>query len=1126
MECPPSLWRRSFPLFLRYVEAKRIAEDMEAYRTLHPTHDEYVILGDFNEDIRDAQSFFSPDQSYSWGVNWFIPQDDLFAVYGFNISGNQFSMSLPIQYALFPTHHFVAGGSPIVRVDMHQTGDPHALYTRWPSGRLLDYILVSEALGSEAVGEIYMSDYDGVGVGLPKAGDPPDPEVSFESDHLAVFADVQMIDASDVMPPRGFSASGFPGGPFLDSEQTYVVTSSNTVQTLWLIDVSEPWLSVSQSAIAIGALSSQAVDVWVNAEAHTLLPGLHVGTVTFFNAYSGALYERDVELTVYEPLALSPDTSFQFSGPIGGPFEPPSTTYTVQNNASVAVHWTAQVNADWLTLSSSGGTLSAGQEHVITVGIDPVPASTLEAGSYSGALSISNVVSGNVLSRTISIDVSGDLCIAVDFCATEWTTSETLPWIYQTSETFDGIDAAESFASPPFFQPSWMETIVEGPARVSWHWKVSSLTNEGYMIYRRNGFWETFITGEVDWEEGTVDLPDGTHTLRWEYIKYSSSTGGQDRAWLDQFKVDYLRITSPSTQISGPPGGPFAPDEQIFVLSNAGPTAIEWDLSPSDMLMIGLLTNSFDWLTPGITNGVLEPGTVTNVHFYVNEEAAAKSPGTYFAWLTFSNSTAGTAQQRHPLLQVDDYLIISPDASIPIWAGFSGGFIFTTDQTYTLSNSAPTSLTWQVSLSDDWMSASTTNGTLSPGASTQLTVSLNDLAYQLPAGNYSFSLFFENADTPVIQQRMIVLQTQPSLQAATTNWVITGPVGGPFSSTSSAIVLENKDWHTPQPWQASHASDWLELNSYTGMLNNSTSFELVATLSSDAELLPMGTYTDTVQIVNAKTGDLRMQPVTLQIGLCDALDACELSWTTGGDAPWFAQTAITADGQDAAASGTITHDESSWLETTVTGPGTLSFYWRVSSEAGYDFLEFYIDDIRETRISGEVDWQQRTFAIGVGEHTVRWVYIKDFTVTMGADRGWLDQVRWIPETTERGVPTAWYQQFDLAPAPGATWDSLDDQSAAGNGVPNWVQYVSGLNPTNEASSFRILRMESTPDNRPYLEWWGGTYGPTSHYMIEGKIDDQWQLIGTRTRMNGINSWTGTVSPNVLQQFRIRAEPDP
>jgi len=31
--------------------------------------------------------------------------------------------------------------------------------------------------------------------------------------------------------------------------------------------------------------------------------------------------------------------------------------------------------------------------------------------------------------------------------------------------------------------------------------------------------------------------------------------------------------------------------------------------------------------------------------------------------------------------------------------------------------------------------------------------------------------------------------------------------------------------------------------------------------------------------------------------------------------------------------------------------GRVSFYWRVSSEEDYDSLEFYIDDVRQDRIS-------------------------------------------------------------------------------------------------------------------------------------------------------------------------------
>jgi uncharacterized delta-60 repeat protein len=135
--------------------------------------------------------------------------------------------------------------------------------------------------------------------------------------------------------------------------------------------------------------------------------------------------------------------------------------------------------------------------------------------------------------------------------------------------------------------------------------------------------------------------------------------------------------------------------------------------------------------------------------------------------------------------------------------------------------------------------------------------------------------------------------------------------------------------------------------------------------------------------------------------LVAALDSPGLVWATGGSAPWFAQTATTHDGVDAAQSGGITHNQQSWLETTVSGPGTLSFWWKVSSESGYDYLEFYLDGVLQSgRISGTADWQQGTCSIAAGTHTLRWRYSKDGSVSAGSDAGWLDEVSYVPE---RGV---------------------------------------------------------------------------------------------------------------------------
>jgi alpha-tubulin suppressor-like RCC1 family protein len=138
--------------------------------------------------------------------------------------------------------------------------------------------------------------------------------------------------------------------------------------------------------------------------------------------------------------------------------------------------------------------------------------------------------------------------------------------------------------------------------------------------------------------------------------------------------------------------------------------------------------------------------------------------------------------------------------------------------------------------------------------------------------------------------------------------------------------------------------------------------------------------------------------ISFNTNLAAALNTTNLTWTgSGTNAPWFAQNRETHDGDAAAQSGRITHNQQSILQTTVVGPGTLTFWWEVSSEESYDRLSFYVDVMSSVRsISGETDWQPLTMAIPTGSHVVRWVYSKDGTVSAGRDAGWVDQVSFTP----------------------------------------------------------------------------------------------------------------------------------
>lgn len=141
--------------------------------------------------------------------------------------------------------------------------------------------------------------------------------------------------------------------------------------------------------------------------------------------------------------------------------------------------------------------------------------------------------------------------------------------------------------------------------------------------------------------------------------------------------------------------------------------------------------------------------------------------------------------------------------------------------------------------------------------------------------------------------------------------------------------------------------------------------------------------------------------------LAAALDRTNLLVTSYGNLPWVSQTNVTHDGVDAAKSGAITHSQQSVMETTVQGPGDVNFWWKVSSESGYDYLTFYIDGVMQSgRISGTVDWQPMSFAITNGSHSLKWIYSKDSSVNSGSDCGWVDQVMISPSiTTDATLPT-------------------------------------------------------------------------------------------------------------------------
>ena len=186
--------------------------------------------------------------------------------------------------------------------------------------------------------------------------------------------------------------------------------------------------------------------------------------------------------------------------------------------------------------------------------------------------------------------------------------------------------------------------------------------------------------------------------------------------------------------------------------------------------------------------------------------------------------------------------------------------------------------------------------------------------------------------------------------------------------------------------------------------------------------------------------------------LADALNTTGISWTNWGNAPWVATNNITHDGVSAATVGGMLDNQSASLQTTISGPANLSFWWKVSSEANYDKLWFYDNGSAVTNIHGDIDWNQINYTVTSGSHTLTWVYQKDSSVTALQDRAWLDQVVGISTSSGGGPTNRWeidrvavnLQWDPAAPIPGANSTNYTIASALTSDIGDYSVVATNL----------------------------------------------------------------------------------
>lgn len=175
---------------------------------------------------------------------------------------------------------------------------------------------------------------------------------------------------------------------------------------------------------------------------------------------------------------------------------------------------------------------------------------------------------------------------------------------------------------------------------------------------------------------------------------------------------------------------------------------------------------------------------------------------------------------------------------------------------------------------------------------------------------------------------------------------------------------------------------------------------------------------------------------------------------------------------------------------TVSVDSIMKFNYKVSSEATYDFLRFYIDWVEQDSWSWEIDWTEYIVTwISAGTYTYRWCYTKDGSVNNGSDTAWIDFVTMEEDTSV----TVWVLDFEVA-----GWYTVTSGTWTRQGVEviEWAFAIEADNGGVANSSSCFTRDETLVNAADSFSFWYKVSSESGFDFLRFSVD------GTE-----INTWS-------------------
>jgi len=646
-----------------------------------------------------------------------------------------------------------------------------------------------------------------------------------------------------VSPSGGLDSSGCQGGPFSPSSKSYTLSNATACPFSWQASPECNWVSVSPSSGTLSGGGSRTVTLSLNGNANGLASGTHTCTVCFRNLTNNCGdHCIQVRLTVEPPgrLEVSQASDLDSSGCQGGPFTPTTKTYTLTNTGACTINYSVSPQCNWVSPSSSSGSLSAGQSTSVTISLNG-NANGLSPGSHTCTVLFTNTTNGSGnTSRQVSLTVYEAACLelspAGDLQSSGCQGGPFSP--SQTSYTIRNTGSSQCSAM------SWSAT-----KDCNW----VDVTPSGSVP----GGQSSSVTVQIN--SNANNLSPGTHTCTVSFRNDTNGCGNTSRSVTLVVDATACLEVSPQTDMpsDGCHGGPFDPSQTSYTIGNTGSSqcsAMSWSA-----------TKDCNWVDVTPSSGSVPGGQSNSVTVRINSNANSLSPGTHTCTVNFRNDTNHCGDDsRTVTLVVGDpaCLQISPSGGLDA-AGCEGGPFDPNAIAYTLTNTGSPlcpAVSWSASADCNWVTISPSSGSVSGGQSASVTVRINSNANALASGDHSGTVTF-SADRQICgpPTRSVALTVVPGPCLAVSpagGLTPSGCEGGPFVPDCGMFTVRNIGCAGGSSigWTAATDRNWISVSPASGSLNIGQSRDVEVCVNANAANLPPGTHVCNVTFTNTTDG--------------------------------------------------------------------------------------------------------------------------------------------------------------------------------------------------------------------------------------------------------------------------------